>query len=146
MKRLLLILLLLAGCGQDENKSVDISMTEIVWQGQVADDSVLQKEFDATLACLEPLHSSLKSGSPYIVVLNSGFVCFDLFINIGGCTVFDDNTIYLTYDSEYVAFPHEVIHWATNLEDPAPKTPPLDQCEKIYNDIFPTYLSFFWKN
>jgi hypothetical protein len=51
-------------------------------------------------------------------------------IDVGGCTIFDTSTIYLTYEMEYINFPHEVIHWATSIGNEGHGSIYFTQCEK----------------
>lgn len=117
--RIVLICLLLVGCGQD-NKSappIDISMTEIVWQGYADKDAVLLQKYDETMACLAGLNA-FRSGYPYVIILKSQFNCTPWTDNYG---CFDGaQTIYFAqnfYDGFYAhdVFKHELIHWATRF-------------------------------
>jgi len=107
------------GCGQDEF-AVDISSTTIVWQGYVNEDAALLQIFEETMACLNIL-GVYRDGYPYIIIVNDPFLCGG---NVSiGCTVFDENTIYLTktplvrdptqYTSPIIS--HETVHWVTQL-------------------------------
>ena len=118
MKRLiLLIALLLAGCGQGET-DFDISMTTIVWSGYPSQDTehFFQQDLSETLFCLSAYGFS-KDGEPFSVVLKSSFACNEQNKSAVGCyfngTVYvAESAIYPLYTGNgFNTFKHEVIHW-----------------------------------
>lgn len=122
MKRLLLIALLLTGCGQQQSESAaDISSTTVVWQGYVSEDSYYSfpQKLSDTMQCLNNL-STYREGEPYVVVVKDTFSCLG-YPGFSGC--YSNGTVYVTEfaispNTTIVGsdmFKHEVIHWATGL-------------------------------
>jgi hypothetical protein len=127
MPIIVLIMMLIAGCGQDVSRPdpVDISMTAIVWQGSANEDAVLLQKLNETMECLASLNVH-KQGYPYVVIVKDLFICGEV-PNAAGCMVYEKNTIYLQEIAP--VFKHEVIHWATHLGLESEKTIYFTQCQ-----------------
>jgi len=132
----LLIFLLLVGCGQEHQSQapVDTSQTTILWQGSAADDPGLLALFDETMTCLSSLNVH-KSGYPQVIIVKDLFVCGQQ-RNAAGCTSFIENMVYVQEVSIPAVFQHEVVHWATGLGVESENTIYFTQCQ------FPATMPF----
>lgn len=134
MKRLLLIVLLLFGCGQDQsNDFADISMVTITWQGYLDEypnpDPALMQKFETTSTCVDSFGYQ-RDGYPYIKLVSGPFTCGE-FTNRQGCMVFHENTIYVTGSVLWVdpnMFIHEAVHWISSLDNSAHDSDLFKQC------------------
>lgn len=139
--QIFLIALLLFGCGQDFK--ADISMTTIAWQGSLETDPTMLQIFNQTAVCIAD-YGFQRTGYPYVIVTNGIFLCNGIFKY--GCTVFNENRIYIykelsclgalgaiinNCDSSLLR--HEIIHWITLQEDDAHSQPYFTQCEDPAN-------------
>ena len=115
---LLLLMLLLPACGQDQSQPapVDISMTEIIWMGPAnlnIDRLPLLAEVTSCLAKI----GYARRGTPLLIVVKGGFICSGTF-NWGCAT---PSTVYVSeageamYPPEFSLFKHEMIHWGTGI-------------------------------
>lgn len=118
---MLIILLLLSACGQQNAASVDISNTKIIWEGTPDKypgllfpfpDTMLQ-QFDETMTCLNSL-GVFHAGYPYVIMVQTSFPCGDL-PDALGCTDLNRGIIYTVKDVGSGWFRHEVVHWGTRL-------------------------------
>lgn len=124
---LILCLLILTGCGQEQTKSgVDTSMTTELWKGYVNEDQSLAENFNITMECLK-LIGIAHDGQPYVVILSGWFKCGDQLTV--GCFDHGSGTIYLGNGGYDLVFCHETIHWATGLGKESHGSAYFTQCE-----------------
>lgn len=130
MKRLLLIALLLVGCGQT-CEDPDLTNNPIIWQGTADqyETDVLTKAIQQTIYCLNSFDPNLvkRTGSPLIVVTGDEVFSGQGYYN--GCNTIYVQQEYLVYDhaaSNGVYYPyvfagsifrHEIIHWAVDIDN-----------------------------
>lgn len=137
MRKLILLVFLLIGCGQENNAPImlgviDVSKTTVIWHGYANESEDLLKRFNETMECLDsfPNHPVYRSPYPYVVIVEDSFICgYEL---AQGCynpatqTIYFDNFVILDHD----IFKHEAIHWATGILDENSK---YFQCEYSSN-------------
>lgn len=130
MRYLILIAILLSGCGQDQSNNlyVDISNTKILWQGAIEQDQPMRQIFDNTKSCMQTFGFLRIGQPPNVVITEHGFYCNGTYRD--ACIKYNENIIYIVDDfSCHSMFPlcvtdidksslrHELIHWITGKGD-----------------------------
>jgi len=115
---LILLVLLLAGCGQEKSDSrIDISMTTILWEGHVDEKPEVYQKFIETMACLNSLNAVRRTGNLYVMIVETSFIADGTLVagcNIGNVIIFSA-AAEESASSKFIVSKHEIIHWATGI-------------------------------
>ena len=126
MKRIIIILILLAGCGQEQAQPYEIppyGYNSILWEGLVSDNAEIETLLSEVKSCMAHFGYS-RAGEPGIVIVDKDFFCgFSL---ARGC-LYNNSIIYLSPEpatdvSIYIedipltrlTVLHEMVHWVTS--------------------------------
>lgn len=129
MKKILLIIALIIGCGNERDYSGDV-----VWEGFPADSAYTEAAWAWTTSCME----FSTAPEPYIVVLDVLSVrCGN--IDVSGCIYYGNpNIIHLTTRSASSTLLHEFVHaTAPGLEHGSALFVACSDADQFYEDMSP---------
>jgi len=140
MRVLLIAIMLIAGCGQQDN--TPHGWNAILWEGYASQDAALTEQVASVQACMKE-YGYAREGDPYFVIVDTLFWCNENNPNTYGCIYAD--ILFVSIDTQVqspiythdliplysLAVNHEIVHWITGKLDADHKTDYLHKCSSI---------------